>query len=76
VAYARRMATKSEADPVEARPRVLSRSTVAPAAGIGVIAAIIAAQEHAPWSVSVIVAVTVPLVVVGMIALKRAFHGD
>jgi hypothetical protein len=70
------MATKSEADPGEERPRVLSRSTVVPAAGIGVIAAIIAAQEHAPWSVGGIVAVTVTLVVIGMIALKRAFHGD
>ena len=77
--YALRMATKPEAPgpgPEGERPRILSSSTVLPAAGIGVIAALLAAQEHAPWSVGIVVAVVVTLAVIGMIAFKRAFYGD
>jgi hypothetical protein len=58
------------------RPRVFARSTVVPALGIGLITALLAAQEHAPFPVVLIVACVVALVVVGMIALKRAFYGD
>jgi fatty acid desaturase len=58
------------------RPRILSRSTVLPAAGIGVVAAIVAVQDGAPWPVAVVVAVTVALVVIGMLAIKRGLYGD
>ncbi|HEV2347108.1 MAG TPA: hypothetical protein VGS97_23620 [Actinocrinis sp.] len=75
--YARRMATKPTANDVKRpRPRVLSRSTVLPATGIGVITVILAAQEHAPFPIAVVVGVVVTLAVIGMIALKRAFYGD
>lgn len=73
--YARRMATKPSSNDVK-RPRVLSRSTVLPAAGIGLITVILAAQEHASFPVAVVVGVVVTFMVVGMIALKRAFYGD
>ncbi len=80
--YAQRMATKSEVTKSEtddgdaAQPPLFSRSTVAPAAGVGLVVAILATQEHAPLPVAAIVAVAVTLVVIGMIALKRAFRGD
>ena len=75
--YARRMATKPTADSVKRpRPRILSRSTVLPAAGIGLITLILAVQEKAPFLIAVVVGVAVTLVVIGMIALKRAFYGD
>ena len=71
------MATKPTADADDAkRPRIVSRSTVLPAAGIGLITVILAAQEHAPFPIAVVVGVVVTLVVIGMIALKRAFYGD
>lgn len=72
--YARRMATKPTAD--VKRPRIFSRSTVLPATGIGLITLILAAQEHASFPIAVVVGVAVTLVVIGMIALKRAFYGD
>lgn len=81
--YALRMATKptpaaDEAKQPRPRPRqrVFSRSTVLPAAGIGLITLVLAAQEHAPFLVAVVVGVVVALVVIGMIALKRGFYGD
>lgn len=69
------MATKPAAAEPK-RPRIFSRSTVPPALGIGLITAILAVQEHAPFPVGVIVGVAVAGVVIGMIALKRAFYGD
>ncbi len=58
------------------RPRVFSRSTVLPSAGIGLITAVLAAQESAPLPIAVVVGIAVALVVIGMIALKRGFYGD
>ncbi|MBS2961947.1 hypothetical protein KGA66_02725 [Actinocrinis puniceicyclus] len=58
------------------RPRVLTRSTVLPALGIGLIAAFLAGQEHAAFPVGVIVGLVVAGTVIGMIAFKRAFYGD
>jgi mannose/fructose/N-acetylgalactosamine-specific phosphotransferase system component IIC len=69
------MANKPDADD-EKRPPIFSRSNVLPAAGIGLITAFIADQEHAPFPVGFVVAVVVTLVVIGMLALKRGFHGD
>jgi hypothetical protein len=77
VAYAHRMATKPPAGDVKrTRARVLTRSTLLPAAGIGVITLILALQEKASFAIAVVVGVAVALVVVGMIALKRGFYGD
>jgi len=73
--YAQPMATKSAAEDPK-RPRLLTRSTVLPAFGIGLITAFLADQEHAPFPVGVIVGFVVTGVVIGMIALKRAFYGD
>ncbi len=73
--YAQRMATKSAAAETK-RPRLLTRSIVLPALGIGLITAILAVQEHAPFLVGIVVGVAVAGVVIGMIALKRAFYGD
>jgi uncharacterized membrane protein len=58
------------------RPRVLSRSTVLPAAGIGLVTALLAAQEHAPAVGAVVAGVAVAFVVIGMIALKRVYRGE
>jgi hypothetical protein len=69
------MATKPAPADAE-RPRVLTRSLVLPACGIGLVTAILAVQEHAPLLVGIVVGVAVALVVVGMIAVKRAFYGD
>ena len=69
------MATKPAAAKTS-RPRILTRSTVLPALGIGLVTAILAAQERAPIGVGVVVGLTVAGVVIGMIALKRAFYGD
>ena len=69
--------TKSTADDVKRpRPRILSRPIVLPAAGIGVITLILAMQEGASFPIALVVGVAVAFVVVGMIALKRAFYGD
>lgn len=57
------------------RPRVFSRSTVLPAAGIGLITLILAMQEDASFPIAVVVGVAVTLVVIGMIAARRAFYG-
>ena len=73
--YARRMATKPAAEQRK-RPRILTRSTVLPAFGIGLITAFLADQEHAPFPVGVIVGLAVACVVIAMIAIKRAFYGD
>jgi len=54
------------------RPDYL-RTTLGPAAGVGVVAAIIAAQEGAGALGAVAVAVAITLVIVGMLALKRRF---
>ncbi len=69
------MATKPAADGAK-RPRILTRSTVLPAFGVGLITAFLADQEHAPFPVGLIVGVVVAGAVIGMIALKRAFYGD
>jgi hypothetical protein len=69
------MATKPAADDAQ-RPRILSRSTVLPAAGIGLITAVLAAQEHAPLAVAAVVGVAIALVVIGMIAFKRIYRRD
>lgn len=69
------MATKSAAAETK-RPRLLTRSIVLPALGIGLITAILAVQEHAPFLVGIVVGAAVAGVVIGMIALKRAFYGD
>jgi hypothetical protein len=58
------------------RPRILSRAVMLPAAGIGLITLILAMQEGAPFPIALVVGVAVAFVVVGMIALKRAFYGD
>ena len=73
--YALRMATKPAAADSK-RPRVLTRSTVLPALGIGLVTALLAVQEHAPLPVGVVVGLAVAGVVIGMIAIKRAFYGD
>lgn len=83
------MATKPTADrasdaersspqprPRPPRPPVFTRSTVLPAAGIGLVTLILAAQEGASIPIAIVVGVAVAAVVVGMIALKRAFYGD
>ena len=54
------------------RPDYL-RTTLGPAAGIGVVAAIIAAQEGAGVVGTLAVAIAITLVIVGMLALKRRF---
>jgi hypothetical protein len=70
-------ATKSSANDVKRpRPRILTRSTVLPAAGVGLITLILATQENASFPIAVVVGVAVTFVVIGMIALKRAFYGD
>lgn len=69
------MATKPAAESAK-RPRILTRSTVLPASGVGLITAILAVQEHAPLPVGVVVGAVLTGVVLGMIALKRAFYGD
>lgn len=57
------------------RPRVLSRSTVLPAAGIGLITLVLAMQDGASFPIAVVVGAAVTLVVIGMIAARRAFYG-
>jgi hypothetical protein len=54
------------------RPDYL-RTTLGPAAGVGVIAAIVAAQEGAGALAATAVAVTITGVIAGMLALKRRF---
>lgn len=54
-------------------PRTTPRKNVGPAAGVGLIAAVIAAQEGAGALGAVAVAVAITLVIVGMLALKRRF---
>ena len=54
-------------------PRTTLRKNVGPAAGVGLIAAVIAAQEGAGALGAVAVAVAITLVIVGMLALKRRF---
>lgn len=49
------------------------RTTLGPAAGVGVVAAIIAAQEGANALGAATVAVVITGVITGMIALKRRF---
>jgi hypothetical protein len=71
------MATKRDAsDDPDENPRVFSRPNVLSAFGIGLITAFLADQEHAPFPAGMVVAVIVSLAVLGMIALKRAFHRD
>jgi hypothetical protein len=53
--------------------RTTLRKDVGPAAGIGVVAAIIAAQEGAGALGAVAVAIAITLVIAGMLALKRRF---
>ncbi len=79
LSYARRMVTKptpAADDGKQSQPRILSRSTVLPAAGIGLITAVLAAQEHASAPIAIVVGLAVALVVIGMIAVKRAFYSD
>lgn len=73
--YALRMATKPAAAATK-RPRILTRSTVLPAVGIGLITALLALQEHAPFLIGIVVGLAVAGVIIGMIALKRALYGD
>lgn len=54
-------------------PRTTLRKDVGPAAGVGVVAAIIAAQEGAGVLGSVAVAIAIALVITGMLVLKRRF---
>jgi hypothetical protein len=49
------------------------RTTLGPAAGVGVIAAIFAAQEGSGALGAVTVAVVITGVITGMLALKRRF---
>ncbi len=58
------------------RAKILTRSTLGPALGIGVIVAFLAGPGHAPLAISVLVGLVVAAVVVGMIAVKRTFYGD
>ncbi len=82
MAYALPMATKpatvkrDASDDPDENPRVFSRSNVLSAFGIGLITAFLADQEHAPFPAGMVVAVIVSFAVLGMIALKRAFHRD
>lgn len=73
--YARRMATKPVVEERK-RPRILTRSTVLPAFGIGLITAFLADQEHAPFPVGAVVGFVVAGIVIAMIAIKRTFYGD
>ncbi len=67
---------RDASDKTDENPRVFSRSNVLSAFGIGLIVAILADQEHASFPVGTIVAFIVAGAVLGMIALKRAFHRD
>lgn len=58
------------------RQNLFSRSVALPAAGIGLVTLILAMQENASFPVAGVVGVAVTFVVIGMIALKRAFYGD
>jgi len=70
-------AAKSTPDEVtRSRPGLFSRSIAPPAAGIGLVTLILAMQEGASFPIAVVVGVAVAFVVIGMIALKRAFYGD
>ncbi|MGH3416551.1 MAG: hypothetical protein ACRDVE_16340 [Actinocrinis sp.] len=69
------MASKAPAEQPKNR-RILTKATLGPAGGIGLIVAFLAVQEHAGFAVGVVVGVVVAAVVVGMIALKRTFYGD
>jgi len=70
-------AADSAADDVErSRPALFSRSVALPAAGVGLVTLILAVQEDASFPIAIVVGVAVTLVVIGMIALKRAFYGD
>lgn len=70
-------APKTTADDAKrSRPGLLSRSIVVPAVGIGAVTLILAMQENASFPIALVVGVAVALVVIGMIALKRAFYGD
>ena len=73
--YAQRMATKPVAAATK-RPRLMTRSNVLPALGIGLITAILAVQEHASFVIGIVVGLAVAGVIIGMIAVKRAFYGD
>lgn len=69
--------TKSTAKDVKRpRPPILTRAVVLPAVGIGLITLLLAMQEDASFPIALVVGVAVALVVIGMIALKRAFYGD
>ncbi|HEU5333433.1 MAG TPA: hypothetical protein VFU73_11720 [Actinocrinis sp.] len=63
------MATRPRPD----YPRTTLRKDVGPAAGVGIVAAIIAAQEGAGALGAVAVAIAIAGVIVGMLALKRRF---
>lgn len=58
--------------PMTPDPQYL-RTTLGPAAGVGVVSAIIAAQEGANALAAATVAVVITGVITGMIALKRRF---
>lgn len=67
--YALAMASEPRPDYL----RTTLRKDVGPAAGVGVVAAIIAAQEGAGVLGAIAVAIAIALVIVGMLALKRRF---
>ena len=62
------------ADAKRSRPGVFSRPIVLPAVGIGAVTLILAMQENASFPIALVVGVAVALVVIGMIALKRALQ--
>ena len=68
--YARRMPTP---DPPDRRARL--RADVLPAAGVGAIMGFLAGHEGSGLGVAVVVGVVGCAVVLGLLALKRAFHG-
>jgi len=69
-------ADSAAGDAERSRPALFSRSIALPAAGIGLVTLILAMQEGASFPIGIVVGVAVTLVVIGMIALKRAFYGD
>lgn len=65
------------ADPAgePARPARILRGDLAPSAGVGAIMGFLAATEGAGAGYGTVIGVIGCLVVLGMLALKRAFYG-
>jgi hypothetical protein len=67
--------TESPASPSPDASSSFLRAVVGPAAGIGLLAALVAAHEGAAGWIAAVAGAVVTAVVVGMIALKRGLSG-